>query len=196
MNTRLATSKDLHQVVDIHLDRFQSFFLSSLGKIFLIEFYRGFLKRPGLLLVLEDEGKVVGFAAGSYDNNSFFKKLLKNNLFGFAKAGFVILFSNPLALKRLSSNASKSSQEMLNFAELLSIATISNKKGYGKILLSAFETILKNDENFELPISLTTDVVGNEKVVQFYKDSGYQIHNEFESYNARKMYRFIKKTKI
>ncbi|MGL6038840.1 GNAT family N-acetyltransferase [Soonwooa sp.] len=196
MNTRLATSKDLYQVVDIHLNRFQSFFLSSLGKTFLVEFYRAFLKKPGLLLVLEDEGKVVGFAAGSYDNTSFFKKLLKNNLFGFAKAGFVILFSNPLALKRLSSNASKSHKEMLSFAELLSIATISNKKGYGKILLSAFEEILKNDENFELPISLTTDVLNNEKVVQFYKDSGYQIHNEFESYNSRKMYRFIKKTKI
>ncbi len=193
MKTRPANNNDIKKIVEIHLLRFQNFFLSSLGKIFLIEFYRAFLKKPGLLVVLEDEDKIVGFAAGSFNNTSFFKKLLKNNLFGFAKAGLHIFFTNPVALKRLGSNASKSSQEMLIFAELLSIATISNKKGYGKILLSAFEKELSNENN-KLPISLTTDFDNNDKAIMFYKNCGYEILNEFESYNGRKMYRFIKKS--
>ncbi|MHA7608226.1 GNAT family N-acetyltransferase [Elizabethkingia meningoseptica] len=193
MKTRLATDKDLRKIVDIHLLRFQNFFLSSLGKTFLLEFYRGFLKSPGLLLVLEDDENIVGFAAGSYNNKSFYKRLLKNNLIGFAKAGFFILFTNPLALSRLSSNAGKASQEQNNFAELLSIAAITNKKGYGRILLMYFEKQLGKNDMFNLPISLTTDFYDNEKVIQFYKNSGYEILTEFESYNGRKMYRFIKK---
>lgn len=192
MKSRLATSKDLKNIVAIHLERFHTFFLSSLGGIFLLEFYKAFLKKPGLLLILEDEGKIVGFAAGSYNNTNFFKKLLRNNLFGFAKAGIVILFTKPLALKRLSSNASKSSQEKLIFAELLSIATVFNKKGYGKILLAEFEDQLIST-GLTLPISLTTDYENNDKAVTFYKDCGYEMAEVFESYNNRKMYRFIKK---
>lgn len=192
MNVRKASKKDINSIVEIHMERFSSFFLTSLGESFLKVFYRAFLKNPGILLVLEDDGKVKGFAAGSRDNRGFFKKLLMNDFLGFAKQGFRILFANPAALKRMASNAGKSEKNNLIFAELLSIATLRNKKGYGKILLEEFEkeVALENREN--LPISLTTDFDENEKTVQFYRDCGYEINEVFESYNGRKMYRFIK----
>jgi ribosomal protein S18 acetylase RimI-like enzyme len=193
MKTRYATSKDLKILVNIHLERFSNFFLSTLGRFFLTEFYRGFLKKPGLLIVLEDNREVVGFAAGSFNNQGFFKKLLLNNIIGFFKSGIVIFFSSPLSIIRLGNNASKSNKEICNFAELLSIATINNKKGYGKILLSKFEQEIKNNNKLEILISLTTDYDNNEKVIEFYKNSGYEIFREFKSYNGRKMYRFIKK---
>ena len=192
MNVRKATSKDINSIVEIHMERFSSFFLTTLGKSFLKVFYRAFLKNPGVLLVLEDEGSVKGFAAGSRDNRSFFKKLLKNNLFEFGMSGVRIFFTNPAALKRMATNAGRSEKNNLIFAELLSIATLKNKKGYGKILLDEFEKEIAKENKENLPISLTTDFDENDKAVQFYKDCDYKVKEIFESYQGRKMYRFIK----
>lgn len=192
MKVRKATSKDLNPIIAIHLERFSSFFLTSLGSSFLRTFYKAFLKKPGVLLVLEDRGEIKGFAAGSKDNRSFFKKLLKNNLFGFGVAGLKILFTNPFALKRMATNAGKSQKNNLIFAELLSIATLKNKNGYGKILLDEFEKEIAKENTENMPVSLTTDYEDNDKAVKFYKDCGYRVQEVFESYQGRKMYRFIK----
>ena len=95
MNVRKATNKDINSIVEIHMERFSSFFLTTLGSSFLKVFYKAFIKNPGVLLILEDEGNIKGFAAGSRDNRSFFKKLLKNNLLEFCFAGLKILFTKP-----------------------------------------------------------------------------------------------------
>lgn len=192
MKVRKASEKDMNAVVKIHLERFSSFFLTTLGEAFLKVFYKAFLKNPGVLLVLEDGGKIQGFAAGSRYNRGFFKKLLKNNLVEFGFSGIRILFTNPAALKRMATNAGKSEKNNLIFAELLSIATFRNKKGYGKILLEEFEKEIRKENKENLPVSLTTDFHENEKAVQFYKDCGYDVQEVFESYQGRKMYRFIK----
>ena len=193
MNVRKATNKDIDSIVEIHMERFSSFFLTTLGYSFLTVFYKAFLKNPGVLIILEDEGIVKGFAAGSRDSRSFFKKLLKNNLLEFCFAGARILFTKPAALKRMATNAGKSEKNNLIFVELLSIATLKNKKGYGKILLDEFEKEVVHENVNNLPISLTTDYDDNEKAVQFYKDCGYEIQEVFQSFQNRKMYRFIKK---
>ena len=193
MNIRKANKKDIKSIVEIHMARFSSFFLTSLGKNFLKTFYKAFLKNPGVLLVLIDEGEIKGFAAGSRDNRGFFKKLLLNNISEFVFSGIQILITKPSALKRIALNASKSEKNNLIFAELLSIATLSNKKGYGKILLLEFEKEITRENIENLPISLTTDYHDNDKAVQFYKDCGYEVQEVFESYQGRKMYRFIKK---
>lgn len=193
MNVRKATKNDINSIVEIHMERFSSFFLTTLGSSFLKVFYKAFLKNPGVLIVLEDEGNIKGFAAGSSDNRSFFKKLLKNNLLEFCYAGARILFTKPAALKRMATNAGKSEKNNLIFAELLSIATLKNKKGYGKILLEEFEKEIAKENMNDLPVSLTTDYDDNEKAVQFYKDSGYEVQEVFQSFQSRKMYRFIKK---
>ena len=193
MNIRKANKKDIKSIVEIHMARFSSFFLTSLGKNFLKTFYKAFLKNPGVLLVLIDEGEIKGFAAGSRDKRGFFKKLLLNNISEFVFSGIQILITKPSALKRIALNASKSEKNNLIFAELLSIATLSNKKGYGKILLLEFEKEITRENIENLPISLTTDYHDNDKAVQFYKDCGYEVQEVFESYQGRKMYRFIKK---
>ena len=192
MKVRKATDKDIGTVVEIHTERFSSFFLTSLGRSFLKVFYHAFLNNPGILLVLEDEGQIRGFAAGSRDNRGFFKKLLKNNLIGFLISGARIFVTNPIALKRIALNAGKAEKNNLIFAELLSIATLKNKKGYGKILLNEFEKEVARENTANLPVSLTTDYANNDKAVQFYRDCGYEIQEVFESYQHRKMYRFIK----
>ena len=193
MNVRKATNKDIDSIVEIHMERFSSFFLTTLGSSFLKVFYKAFLKNPGVLIILEDDGDIKGFAAGSRDNRSFFKKLLKNNLLEFCFAGARVLLTNPTALKRMATNAGKSEKNNLIFAELLSIATLKNKRGYGKILLEEFEKEIVKENMNDLPVSLTTDYDDNEKAVQFYKDCGYEIQEVLQSFQNRKMYRFIKK---
>lgn len=192
MKVRKANLKDIPKIVSIHEERFSGFFLSSLGQPFLKVFYTAFLKKPAILLVLEVEGEVKGFAAGSNDNRFFFKKLLKNNVFQFAFAGLKILFTRPMALKRIALNSVNSEKSDLVFAELLSIATLKNKSGYGKILLEEFEKEIAQENKYNLPISLTTDYDGNDKAIEFYKECGYEVYQIFESYQKRKMYRFIK----
>ena len=192
MNIRKANKKDIKSIVEIHMARFSSFFLTSLGKNFLKTFYKAFLKNPGVLLVLIDEGEIKGFAAGSRDNRGFFKKLLLNNISEFVFSGIQILITKPSALKRIALNASKSEKNNLIFAELLSIATVKNRKGYGKILLNEFENEIEKNNKEKLPISLTTDLYANDEAIQFYKDSGYEILEIFDSYQNRKMCRFIK----
>ena len=41
-------------------------------------------------------------------------------------------------------------------------------------------------------ITLTTDYNNNERVVAFYKKSGYRIYYDFITYPNRKMYKLIK----
>ena len=192
VKTRKATNKDINSIVEIHLERFSGFFLTDLGKSFLKTFYTGFLKSPGVLLVIEEDNVMKGFAAGSRDNRGFYKKLLTNNLLQFAISGLKILVLKPKALLRIASNAGRSEKEELIYAELLSIATLKNKNGYGKILLAEFEKEIERENKDGLPLSLTTDYDENKKVIEFYTESGYQIQQVFESYQNRKMYRFIK----
>ena len=64
---------------------------------------------------------------------------IKGHISEFVFSGIQILITKPSALKRIALNASKSEKNNLIFAELLSIATVKNRKGYGKILLNEFE---------------------------------------------------------
>lgn len=188
-----AKQEDIQQIVDIHLMRFPHFFLSSLGSEFLITFYKAFLQKPGILLVLKEAGEIRGFAAGSRDNRGFFKQLLLNNFAGFLFSGVLILLTKPLALKRIAVNMSKKSSGKKFYAELLSIATLKNSKGYGKLLLEEFEKEIAGNNPANLPISLTTDFDDNDKAITFYKNAGYEVSEVFESYARRKMYRFTKR---
>ena len=128
-------------------------------------------------------------------NELYVMQRLLNNISEFVFSGIQILITKPSALKRIALNASKSEKNNLIFAELLSIATVKNRKGYGKILLNEFENEIEKNNKEKLPISLTTDLYANDKAIQFYKDSGYEILEIFDSYQNRKMCRFIKNNK-
>lgn len=196
MNIRPAKPQDIKEIAALHLERFASFFLSSLGKGFLEVYYRSFLAYPGLLLVLEEEGSMKGFASGSYINRSLYKTLILKNFWSYTKAGLVLVLTKPKALFRIMSNLKSAGGEQMTYSELLSIATVKNKKGYGVVLLQAFENHIKAaHQGEEVNISLTTDVDDNEKAVAFYRANGYEVAHVFEGYENRKMYRFLKNIK-
>lgn len=195
MRFRYSTKADITEIVKIHKMRFDNFFLTSLGDRFLDVYYKSFLKKPGILIVLEDERCIKGFACGNISNKGFYKKLLLKNIGDFSLIGLKLLFTKPLSIFRIFFNLKNSEKDNIVYAELLSIATLPNKKGYGSFLLKSFEEEIKKCNYFETDInlSLTTDYYNNDKTVDFYKSNNYKELRVFDGFKSRKMYQLIKK---
>lgn len=196
MNIRKATINDVDTIVEIHLDAFKGFFLTSLGSAFLKFYYTCFVKSSETVtMVAEEEGIVYGFSASTKVCKGFNSRLIKSNLFAFGMLSLKMLFSSPKSLIRLAKNLTKKGEgveDNEDYAELYSIGVSKSAqgKGVGKKLLAASEEILKKEGVDR--VSLTTDYYNNESAVGFYHSMGYETLYEFVTYPNRKMYRLIK----
>lgn len=196
MNIRKATINDVDTIVEIHLDAFKGFFLTSLGSAFLKFYYTCFVKSSETVtMVAEEEGIVYGFSASTKVCKGFNSRLIKSNLFAFGMLSLKMLFTSPKALIRLAKNLTKKGEgveDNEDYAELYSIGVSKSAqgKGVGKKLLTASEEILKKEGVRR--VSLTTDFDHNEQAVGFYHSMGYETLYEFVTYPNRKMYRLIK----
>lgn len=196
MNIRKATINDVDSIVDIHLDAFNGFFLTSLGPAFLKFYYTCFVKSSETVtMVAEEEDMVYGFSASTKVCKGFNSRLIKNNLFAFGMLSLKMLFTSPKALIRLAKNLTKTGEgveDNEDYAELYSIGVSKSAqgKGVGKKLLAASEEILKKEGVRR--VSLTTDFDHNEQAIGFYHSMGYETMYEFITYPNRKMYRLIK----
>ncbi len=194
MIVRAAISDDSSTLAEIHLNSFYDFFLSSLGKRFLITFYKACIKSKGAINVVcsTNDGVTIGFALASIKSDGFYRNILFGNLFTFTMEAVRLLFSRPKALLRLALNLSKSGSDVGDAAELLSIASLSeySGKGVGKLLIDTIESRLKDRQC--KAITLTTDYYNNENVIGFYQNRGFKIESEFVTYPGRRMYRMIK----
>lgn len=187
---------DVPQIVNIHMNTFEGFFLTSLGRTFLSFYYNAFINsKDSIVLCSVVDNKVCGFAAATKQCKGYNLNLIKSNLIKFIWLSLRLLFVKPSALIRLVKNLSKKSdivEDAEDYAELYSIGIADNVqgKGVGKKLLTAIEDNMRG-EGVE-KISLTTDFYNNDSAVAFYRTMGYQTLYEFTSYPNRKMYRFIK----
>jgi len=196
MEIRKVQQADIGRIAEIHLDAFQGFFLTSLGKGFLKSYYLcGLKSKDTIFLCLPcDDEQIAGFCFGTLLSKGFHKRLIIGNIFTFALIGIKVLFGRPKAILRLLFNLEKkvSNNDEGNYAELLSIAVSRNvaQKGLGKALLNAFEKELKKHKCER--VALTTDFYDNDSVVSFYQNSGYVLFSEFFAFPKRKMLKFIK----
>lgn len=196
MNIRKATINDVDTIVEIHLDAFKGFFLTSLGSAFLKFYYTCFVKsRETVTMVAEEEDMVYGFSASTKVCKGFNRRLIKNNMFAFSMLSLKMLFTSPKALIRLAKNLTKKGEgveDNEDYAELYSIGVSKSAqgKGVGKKLLAKTEEVMKL-EGVER-VSLTTDYYNNENAVGFYHSMGYETLYEFVTFPNRKMYRLIK----
>lgn len=197
MEVRKIPKEDLHEVVEVHKNSFEGFFLTELGDHFLEVYYDCVRKdKRGLLIGFYAEGALFGFCAATTLSKSFNTHLVKKNVLRFSLIGIRLLLTRVPSLVRLFRNLSKTNSTVKdegNYAELLSIG-VSDKKqgqGIGKKLLIQLENEMKLKGCSDL--SLTTDCHNNEKAIQFYKGLGYDIYYDFIAYPNRKMYRMIKK---
>ena len=196
MIIRVATSKDVSQIVDIHMNAFEGFFLTTLGRSFLSFYYNAFIKsKDGIVLCADMDNGICGFAAATKQCKGFNSNLIKTNFMRFVLLAIKLLFVKPAALIRLAKNLSKKSDiidDPEDYAELFSIGVAENTqgKGVGKKLLAAIEENLKSESVEKL--SLTTDYYNNDSAIAFYRTMGYETLYEFTTYPNRRMYRFIK----
>lgn len=201
IDIKKAMPEDVDGIVDIHLEAFKHFFLSSLGKRFLKLYYLSFIQcGKGVVLCAKKDGKLVGFSACSYKSRGFNSNLIKKNLFKYGIEAVILLFTKPGALIRLAKNMNKESSDVAvkddgQYAELYSIAVnpTCQGEGVGRLLLTATENEVANHNN---KVSLTTDYFNNDKTIAFYKALGYENFYEFITYPNRKMWRMIKELKI
>lgn len=193
-----ATPEDVDSIVEIHLEAFKNFFLSSLGKSFLKLYYLSFINcEGGCVFCAHKDNQVVGFSACSYVSSGFNASLIKKNIFKYGIETIRLLFTKPGALIRLAKNMNKESSDSGveddgQYAELYSIAVspLCQGEGVGKKLLLTTENDVLNHNN---QVSLTTDYYNNDKTIAFYRALGYKDYYEFTTYPNRKMWRMIKK---
>ena len=196
MIIRKATINDVDTIVEIHLNAFEGFFLTSLGAEFLRFYYSCFVRsNETVTMIAEENGVIYGFSASSKFCKGFNSRLIKSNLIAFGLLSFKLLLIKPISLLRLVKNLSKKGENVIDnedYAELYSIGVCKSAqgKGVGKMLLLKSEQVMK--EEGVTRVSLTTDFDNNEQAVGFYHSMGYETLYEFVTYPNRKMYRLIK----
>lgn len=194
---RRATINDVNSIVDIHLEAFKDFFLTSLGRDFLLFYYKCFIRsNETVTLVAESENAIVGFSASTAKCRGFNGRLIKNNLWNFFVLSIRLLFISPKALVRLALNLTKKSDNVKDdeeYAELYSIGVLPDgqRKGVGGALIA--DTLDYLREMGVSQVSLTTDYDNNEDAVTFYRNRGFETLYEFVTYPQRRMYRLIKR---
>ncbi|MEO8853270.1 MAG: GNAT family N-acetyltransferase [Ginsengibacter sp.] len=197
MEIKIIPKRDLKQVVEVHKNSFEGFFLTELGDDFLALYYDCVrIDEKGVLLGCYEEGELLGFCAATTLSKGFNKGLIQKNLFKFSLVGLRLLFTRVPSLIRLFKNLSKKSSTIDDtgeYADLLSIGISARKQGLG----IGKKLLLQLEKEIELKgctkLSLTTDYYNNDKALGFYKGTGYEIYYDFIAYPERKMYRMIKK---
>lgn len=198
MKTSILNLTHVEDVVRIHINTFEGFFLTNLGERFLKLYYKSCIKNQNLTIAIglfSDNSELIGFGIGSYESKGYYKKIIKANFLAFFLETIIIAVSKPMALIRLAKNLDKVNNIEDNgiYCELLSIGVQKHNegKGYGKQLLIGFEKIAS--ERGVKKITLTTDSRNNDRVLKFYNKMGYDIFYKFKTYPNREMLKLQKK---
>src|SRR5450432_1648780 len=122
---RSMTAADLRDVARLHAEAFPRFFLSGLGLRTLREMYAGMLAdTTGITIVAETGGRVIGFAAGTTDARSYYRRLFVRRWWRFALAMIPALLRHPSLAARLlwRVRSAKTASPRTGEAVLLSLA--------------------------------------------------------------------------
>lgn len=191
---RLAKISDLNEIAEIHTQEFSDYFLTTFGKDLISKFYKSYLENNEIFVVVENEGRILGFILGSSDSNSrknFFKEnftkisliilkeLFKGN--GVLWGGIwkrIFFIKEAFFIKFFSRNMEKKSQSSIS-QRLLSIAIRKEFRGENIAYnMEKFfcEELIKNNIK-KVGLSVKSD---NERAIYFYKKCGYEIEKKEE----------------
>jgi ribosomal protein S18 acetylase RimI-like enzyme len=171
MHVRTAEAADVQKVVDVHLETFPGFFLSSLGRSFLRQFYAGLIElKSGVLLVAEDGSDVVGFVGGADEQRGFYRQLLRQRAVRFIVAALPAIIRRPSVVGRLirGRRRAQGHDDTPEGACLMTIGVDPRVEGsgVGRLLVGSFEQALV--ERGSHGYCLTTDADGNQRTNRFY----------------------------
>lgn len=194
LRVRAANSSDFVLIADVHLAAFPEFFLAQLGRPFLTEYYRTVLRySDGILLVAEQNGSVVGFAAGFVDPRSFYR-FMSQRKWHFAIPACWGVLRHPRLLRRLYARKRRvvagdelPQSEYRTICELSSLAVKPGNGGKGLGRLLVYEFVKEAAKRGAESVFLTTDAVHNETVNHFYQRLGFQLSRRFKLDGTREM---------
>lgn len=183
----------INEIVDIHLATFEGFFLTFMGRGFLKQMYKSYIKHEKSdILVARDDGKILGFLAYSEQMSELYKYMIKHHALQFAWYSLGAFVRKPKVFMRLIRAFLKPGESQRNesYVELASIGVHPDAKckGVGSLLIKA----LKNEVDFEKfeYITLETDALNNEAANKFYLKNGFTVEREYETREGRKMYEY------
>jgi ribosomal protein S18 acetylase RimI-like enzyme len=187
---RGATAQDITEIVTVHLESFEGFFLTFLGRDFLAVLYESLLTdRDGILLVCEENQHIAGFVAGTTCLPESYRRMLGRRALAFWWAATGALLRRPAIAPRLFRALRRPSEAMRYSAEavLMSIAVRPEDqgRGVGQALVRAFGTAL--EERGVDVFCLTTDRDGNDRVHRFYAKLGLRPVTEHVTPEGRAM---------
>ncbi len=188
LSVRAMGPEDMSEVVAVHLRGFPGSFLTSLGPSFLRLFYFGLASdRDGVAFVASSEGRIVGFVAGTLEQEGFYRRLLHSRKWRFALASGRALLLRPRIAPRLlrALRRPTEARESSASACLMSIAVDPERAGtgIGARLVEAFCKAVK--ERGRTALCLTTDREGNDRVRAFYEKLGFRVARTFRTPEGR-----------
>lgn len=195
MKTLIANDfKYVDSIVAIHLETFQGFFLTFLGKGFLGQLYRGFIEHEDSgIIVTIDNGKLLGFCAYSENISAFYKYLLKKRLLQFSWYAVGAFFRKPKAIFRLlrAFGFSKNAKRNEPYIELASIGVLPEAKnrGIGSKMINYLINMPHSAQSHY--IKLETDKVNNDAVNLFYQKNGFTLERSYITPEGREMNEYI-----
>ncbi|MDC7230360.1 MAG: GNAT family N-acetyltransferase [Sphaerochaetaceae bacterium] len=190
-----TNTRDIREVVKIHLTSFPGFFLTFLGRGFLRYLYKGFILHPNSgILIAKDEMRIIGFLAYSTDLSGFYSFLIKRYFFPFAWYGFLGGLRSPKSLVRIIRALKYPSEAKTDekYVEISSIAVAPTvqTKGIGSGLINQICEMFRDSE-FQV-IRLETDADNNDDVNDFYQKNGFQVEKVSETPEGRRMNHYAK----
>lgn len=177
LELRTGTTADAAPAAALHAGQIHEGFLASLGPRFLGRLYRRVPRVPGsFLLVLETEGRAVGFLAGSVDVGDLYRAfLVRDGARAVLDCAGRLVRSPRRVLETLRHGTSSEPAE----AELLAVAVDPTARGLGggNMLVEGFLTEIARRGRS------TADVVvasGNAPAIALYRRTGFAVVERFE----------------
>ena len=195
LEIRPMLESDIEAVVEIHLKAFPGFFLSFLGRRFLVLLYRCIRAAPeGIVLVAAGDDGIHGFAAGVTSQTSFYKRLLRRHWWSFATSAVGAAVRSPSVIPRLVRALRRPAEagQSAAAAALMSIGVRpeSGGKGVGGRLLDAFCDQMA--ARGVASVCLTTDRDDNAPARRFYEKNGFHFANSFVTPEGRAMIEYVR----
>jgi len=183
----LADKKDALQIAQIHKNEINKGFLSSLGIVFLGNFYSALIESKfSFCVVAKEDDRIVGFISGVFDLNKFYQYFLKNYFFQSVVLLYKKIFNISYIKKILETLLYPVKEKKLPPEELLTMAVLKQFQGQGIAgrMFSEFlgEMKKRNIKTFKV-------LVGEElkSAIAFYEKNGFTflknttIHNRKSS---------------
>ncbi len=187
-----AESSDIEGICKVHIESFEGYFATLLGKKFLTIFYNHYLNCPENILIVakRENGIICGFAAGTTDVSTFNKGFFWENLgtlIGITINKIITekriwhhIFEKRALLKEILKR-NKSKNKFYNkdhlVAVVYSIAVLKEFRGTG-VAMDLLNTIANEIEKKGVGFCRLGTYLNNKRAINFYKKAKWEIEKE------------------